>query len=67
MRVYCNVNISKMAFKYLKKEVSWFYNTKLNRYTKKEKNEPEEKILALNAREKKQNNNDERILAYQLK
>ena len=57
MRVSCNVNISTMAFKDLKKGIRWFCKTELNRNKNQYKPYPEEKVLALNSREKKKFNN----------
>ena len=45
-----------MNFKYLKKEIRWFWKTELNRRKTQEKEESEEKVLALKAREKKWRN-----------
>ena len=38
-----------MEFKDLKKEIRWFWKTELNGRKKTGKNEPVEKVLALNA------------------
>ena len=48
VRVSCNVNISMMAYKDLKKEIRWFCKTELGRSKKQEKQAPENKVLALN-------------------
>ena len=58
VRVYCNVNISKMAFKYLKKEKCCLWKTELNGIKTQEEHEPEEKIPALNSGENEYNKND---------
>ena len=42
-----------MEFKYLKKYIGWFCKTELNERKTQEKAEREEKVLALNAGEKK--------------
>ena len=57
VRVSCNFNISNMEFKYLKKDICWFWKTQLNGNKKQEKPGPEEKVLELNSREKKQYKN----------
>ena len=36
VRFSCNVNISKIQFKYLKKEIWWFWKTELNGKSTKE-------------------------------
>ena len=51
--IYFNVNISKMEFKDPKKYICWSCKTELNGNKQKEKTDPEEKVLALNPREKK--------------
>ena len=43
-----------MGLKDLKKEIRWFWNTELNRRKTQVKEEPEEKVLALNSGENKQ-------------
>ena len=48
--VSCNVNIANVQFKDLKKEIRWFWKTELNVRNKKEKEEPEDKVLVLNSR-----------------
>ena len=53
-RVSCNSSISKMTFKDPKKEIRWFWKTKLNLNKKQEKPEPEDKVTALNYGENKQ-------------
>ena len=50
VRVSCNINISKMASKDLKKYICWFSKTELNGIKKQGKPDPEEKVLALNTR-----------------
>ena len=47
-----------MTFKDPKKEVRWFWKTEFNGNKPQEKIESEEKVLELNAREKKWNNNN---------
>ena len=51
--MFYNVDIYKMEFKDLKKEIRWFWNTELNRRKTQVKEEPEEKVLALNSGENK--------------
>ena len=46
-----------MEFKDLKKEIRWFWKIDLNRRKTQEEYESEEKVLALNAVEKKCKNN----------
>ena len=53
VRVSCNVNISNMEFKDLKKEICRLWKTKLNGTKTQEKEEPEEKVVVLNAIENK--------------
>ena len=47
-----------MEFKDLKKQICWFWKTDPNGRNKKEKEEPVDKVLSLNAREKKGRNNN---------
>ena len=39
VRVSCNVNIAKMEFKDLKKEMCWYWKTELNKKTRKNKDQ----------------------------
>ena len=55
-RVSWDVSIGKMGFKELKKEIHWFWKKGLNRRKTQEKSESEEKVIALNAVEKKWKN-----------
>ena len=48
------MNISKMEYKYLNKQIRWFWKTQLGR-KKKHKKEPEDNFLSLNAVERNQN------------
>ena len=50
-----------MAFQDLKKEICWFWKTDLNRNKTQEKIEPEDKVVALNSRENKCNNNNGKL------
>ena len=54
--VSCNVNISQAQFKDLKEKIRLLWKTELNRRNTKEKEEPEYKIIELNAVEKKRRN-----------
>ena len=49
-RLSCYLSIAKMNFKDSKKEICWFWKTDLNGRNKKEKEKPEDKVLALIAR-----------------
>ena len=62
MRVSCNVNISKISFKDLNKYIRWFWKKELSGNKTQEKIEPEDKVLALNARENKWNSNNGKLL-----
>ena len=55
VRVSCNVKIPKMACKYLKKEIRWFWKTELDGIKKQEKHNPKEKVLSLNSVKLNQN------------
>ena len=55
MRVSCNVNIQKIEYKDLKKEICWLWKTGLYRRKKQEKQDPEDKFLEINYREREQN------------
>ena len=46
--VSCNINISKMEFKDLKKDIHWFWKTELNGNKTQGETEPEDKVLTLN-------------------
>ena len=49
VKLYFNVNIFKMAYNDLKKEISWLWKTQLGGSKKQEKQYPKQKILALNS------------------
>ena len=51
-----------MEFKDLKKGICWFWKIDLNRRKTQEESESEDKVVALNAGEKKWKNNDIRCL-----
>ena len=57
VRASYNIKISKIASKDLKKDICWFWKTKLNGNKTQEKTKPEEKFIALNAVDKKQKKN----------
>ena len=59
--VSCNVNISQAQFKDLKEKIRLLWKTELNRRNTKEKEEPEDNVLALNAGEKKYKNNNSKF------
>ena len=49
VRVSCNVNILNMACKDIKKEIFWFWKTELVENKKRDKQDPEEKVPAINS------------------
>ena len=49
VRASCYFKILKIVFKYLKKEISWFWKTDLNVNKAQGKTELEEKFIELNA------------------
>ena len=50
-----------MKFKDLKKEIRWFWKTELNRRKTQEKEESEDKVLALKAVENKWRNKNSKL------
>ena len=61
VRVSYNVNIAKVEFKDLKIEIRWFCKTDLNRRKTQEKEESEDKVLALKAVENKWRNKNSKL------
>ena len=56
VHIYCTVNISKMAYKDLKKWIRWLWKKELDRSKKQEK-ELEYNVLKINTGETKNSNN----------